>query len=572
MLPFGKVLICTIIAKRALIYENISSYRTNNKIMFKKLRRYITIFRVFYKYGLFSILYGEVNNYYVSNKRNLCVADIRIRKNAENLRMALEELGPTFVKLGQMLSKRPDIVPAIYVEELSHLQDNVKRVDFEFMKVAFNGLSCKPADADAPEKDDFDILTIFDEFNTVPIACASIAQVYEAVYDGKRVAVKITKPNLINTINQDLAILDDMKPVIVRALGLGSNFDIGAFLFEFKDVLNRELDLRNEARNLKRFRDNFEGVDGIRVPGVYDEFSNENVLIMDYMEGIPIRKLSHIPADKRKWYAKLISTSYLKQVYIDGFYHADPHSSNILIQQDGIAYIDFGAVGTIDDELRRNMLNLFYGIYKKKVDIVFEAFLKISGTYKEDIDVRRFKIDLDDIISKQNYSVGERQSDNYATLGLKYNLSLPSEFSTLERALILIEANCLELDPKFNLLEDAKPVIMQVFIKRYSPFEAAEYLQLEGDRYLDIIKNLPQGVNDVIETIRGYRIEKLEKKSSEIKRYRTIDTIFKYVFLLAILVSSAYLSVRGTGYLPALGIIGFTSAIILFGIMFFKRP
>ncbi|MDP2216212.1 MAG: AarF/UbiB family protein [Methanolobus sp.] len=540
--------------------------------MFKKLRRYITISRLFYKYGLFSILYSEVNNYYVSNKRNLCVADIKIRKNAENLRMALEELGPTFVKLGQMLSKRPDIVPAIYVEELSHLQDNVKRVDFEFMKVAFNGLSCKPLDADTPEKDDFDILAIFDEFNTTPIACASIAQVYEAVYDGKRVAVKITKPNLINTINQDLAILDDLKPVIVRALGLGSNFDIDAFLFEFKDVLNRELDLRNEARNLKRFRDNFEGVDGIRVPGVYDEFSNENVLIMDYMEGIPIRKLSHIPADKRKWYAKLISTSYLKQVYIDGFYHADPHSSNILIQQDGIAYIDFGAVGTIDDELRRNMLNLFYGIYKKKVDIVFEAFLKISGINKEDIDVRRFKIDLDDIISKQNYSVGERQSDNYATLGLKYNLSLPSEFSTLERALILIEANCLELDPKFNLLEDAKPVIMQVFIKRYSPFEAAEYLQLEGDRYLDIIKNLPQGVNDVIETIRGYRIEKLEKKSSEIKRYRTIDTIFKYVFLLAILVSSAYLSVRGTGYLPALGIIGFTSAIILFGIMFFKRP
>ncbi|AFV23709.1 unusual protein kinase [Methanolobus psychrophilus R15] len=540
--------------------------------MFKKLRRYITISRVFYKYGLFSILYTEVNNYYVSNKRNLCVADIRIRKNAENLRMALEELGPTFVKLGQMLSKRPDIVPAIYVEELSHLQDNVKRVDFEFMKVAFNGLSCKPLDADTPGKDDFDILTIFDEFNTAPIACASIAQVYEAVYDGKKVAVKITKPNLINIINQDLAILDDLKPVIVRALGLGSNFDMDAFLFEFKDVFNRELDLRNEARNLKRFRNNFEGVEEIHVPGVYDDFSNENVLIMDYMEGIPIRKLSQIPEEKKKWYAKLISTSYLKQVYIDGFYHADPHSSNILIQKDGIAYIDFGAVGAIDDELRRNMLNLFYGIYKKKVDIVFEAFLKISGINKEDIDVRRFKIDLDDIISKQNYSVGERQSDNYATLGLKYNLSLPSEFSTLERALILIEANCLELDPKFNLLEDAKPVIMQVFIKRYSPFEAAEYLQLEGDRYLDIIKNLPQGVNDVIETIRGYRIEKLEKKSSEIKRYRTIDTIFKYVFLLAILVSSAYLSVCGTGYLPALGIIGFTSAIILFGIMFFKRP
>ncbi|WP_292463764.1 lipopolysaccharide core heptose(II) kinase RfaY [Methanolobus sp.] len=540
--------------------------------MFKKLRRYITIFRVFFKYDLFTIIYSEVNDYYVSNRRNLCVVDIRVRKNAENLRMALEELGPTFVKLGQMLSKRPDIVPAVYVEELSHLQDNVRSVDFGLMKAAFDGLSCSPSNVADSGGNDFDILAIFDEFNTIPIACASIAQVYEAVYDGKRVAVKITKPNLINTINQDLAILDDLKPFIVRALGLGSNFDMAAFLFEFKDVLNRELDLRNEARNLKRFRDNFEGVEGIHVPRVYDDFSNENILIMDYMEGIPIRKLSQIPAEKRKWYAKLISTSYLKQVYIDGFYHADPHSSNILIQKDGIAYIDFGAVGAIDDELRRNMLNLFYGIYKKKVDIVFEAFLKISGINKEDIDVRRFKIDLDDIISKQNYSVGERQSDNYATLGLKYNLSLPSEFSTLERALILIEANCLELDPKFNLLEDAKPVIMQVFVKRYSPFEAAEYLQLEGDRYLDIIKNLPQGVNDVIETIRGYRIEKLEKKSSEIKRYRTIDTIFKYVFLLGILMSSAYLAVRGTGYLPVLGTIGFTTAIILFGIMFFKRP
>lgn len=539
-------------------------------MMFKKLRRYITIFSVFYKYDLFSTLYSEVNNYYVSNRRNLCTADLRNRKNAENLRMALEELGPTFIKLGQMLSKRPDLVPAVYVEELSHLQDNVRRVDFELMKVAFGGSACRPSDAVGTGRD-FDVLEVFDEFNTTPIACASIAQVYEAVYEGKRVAVKITKPNLVNIINLDLAILDDLKPLIVRALGLGSNFDIDAFLFEFRDVLNRELDLRNEARNLKRFRDNFEGVEGIHVPGVYEDFSNENVLIMDYMEGIPVRKLSLIPAEKRRWYAKLISSSYLKQVYIDGFYHADPHSSNILLQEDGIAYIDFGAVGNIDDELRRNMLNLFYGIYKKKVDIVFEAFLKISGVYKEDIDVRRFKIDLDDIISKQNYSVGERQSDNYATLGLKYNLSLPSEFSTLERALILIESNCLELDPKFNLLEDARPVITQVFMKRYSPFEAAEYLQLEGDRYLEIVKDLPQGINDVIETIRGYRIEKLEKKSSDIKRYKLADTLSKYVFLLAILITSTYLAAEGAGYLPLIGVVGFSSAIVLFGIMFFKR-
>ncbi|WP_340820224.1 lipopolysaccharide core heptose(II) kinase RfaY [Methanolobus sp. WCC4] len=541
--------------------------------MFRKIRRYITIFRVFSKYNLFSLLYSEVNQYYVSNRRNPCVLDSRNRDKAVKLRKALEELGPTFIKLGQILSKRPDIVPAIYIEELGNLQDNVNPLDFNTMKVAFEGFSCSIGTVENDESIDhsgIDILDIFDEFNTEPIACASIAQVYEAKLDGKRVAVKITRPNLVETINLDLAILNDIKPLIVRAIGLGKNFDIDGFLYEFRELLNRELDLSNEARNIRRFDENFAGFDEVHVPHIYDDLSNENVLVMEYMEGVTIRKLSDVSPEKKKWYADIISRSYLQQVYIDGFYHADPHSSNIILQEDGIAYIDFGAVGTIDDELRRNMLNLFYGIYKKRLDVVFESFMKITGVNSEDINVRRFKLDLDDIISKQNYSSGERQSDNYATLGLKYDLSLPTEFSTLERALILIEANCLELDPKFNLLENAKPVITKVLMKRYSPFEAFEYLQLEGDRYLEIIKELPQGVNDVIETIRGYKIERFEKKADEIRKYRTIDSIAKYIFLLGILVSSAYLAINGDGYLPFMGAVGFISAIFLFGLLFIR--
>lgn len=541
--------------------------------MFRKIRRYVTIFRVFSKYNLFSLLYSEVNQYYISNRINPCIIDSKNREKAVKLRKALEELGPTFIKLGQILSKRPDIVPAIYIEELGNLQDNVNPLGFDTMKVAFDGFSCS---IDTEEINDtlsssnIDVLEIFDEFNTEPIACASIAQVYEAKLNGKKVAVKITRPNLIKTINLDLAILNDIKPLIVKAIGLGQNFDIDGFLYEFSELLNRELDLSNEARNIRRFEENFADVAEVHVPHIYDDFSNENILIMDYMEGVTIRKLSEVSPEKKKWYADIISKSYLKQVYIDGFYHADPHSSNIILQEDGIAYIDFGAVGTIDDELRRNMLNLFYGIYKKRLDVVFESFMKITGINKEDINIRRFKLDLDDIISKQNYSSGERQSDNYATLGLKYDLSLPTEFSTLERALILIEANCLELDPRFNLLENAKPVIMQVLMKRYSPFEAFEYLQLEGDRYLEIIKELPQGVNDVIETIRGYKIERFEKKTDEIRKYRTIDSITKYTFLLGILLSSSYFVINGDGYLPVMGIIGFVSAIFLFALMFVK--
>jgi ubiquinone biosynthesis protein len=553
-----------------MLQENISSGESNTKMMFRKLRRYLTIIKVFSKYNLFSLLYSEINQYYVSTRRNPCFGDIKNREKAVKLRNAFEELGPTFIKLGQILSKRPDLIPSVYVEELSNLQDNVNPLGFDEMKVAFEGFRCSLPGSD-PASYDFNVLDIFDEFNEEPLACASIAQVYEAVLNGKKVAVKITRPNLIDTINLDLAILGDLKFLIIKLFGFGSNFDMDSFLFEFKDLLNKELDLSNEARNIKRFQANFANVDEVHVPNIYDAFSNENVLVMDYMEGTTIRKLPEMSAEKKKWYSKVISTSYLKQVYVDGFYHADPHSSNIILQDDGIAYIDFGAVGVIDDELRRNMLNLFYGIFKKKMDIVFESFLKITGLNKEDIDVRRFKMDLDEIISKQNYSSGERQSDNYATLALKYNLSLPSEFSTLERALILIEANCLELDPNFNLLENAKPIIMKVFMKRYSPFEAIEYLQLEGDRYLDIVKNLPQGVNDVIETIRGYRIERLEEKSKEIKRYRVMESTLKYAFLASILLSSAYMAVNGSGSLPALGVAGFVSSILLFGIIFARR-
>lgn len=538
--------------------------------MFQKLRRYITIFKVFSKYNIFSLLYGEVNQYYVSKNGSPCILDVKKQGQAVKLRKAFEELGPTFIKLGQLLSKRPDLIPAIYVEELSNLQDNVNPLGFDEMKVAFGGLRCNLPGSKSTV-DDINVLDIFDEFNEDPLACASIAQVYEAVLGGKKVAVKITRPNLVDTINLDLAILDDFKFIIVKALGFGSNFDIDSFLFEFKDLLSKELDLNNEARNIKRFKANFANVEGVNVPNVHGEYSNENILVMDYMEGYTIRKVQDISAEKKKWYSNLISTSYLKQVYVDGFYHADPHSSNIILQDDGIAYIDFGAVGVIDDELRRNMLNLFYGIYKEKMDVVFESFLKITGINKEDIDVRRFKMDLDDIISKQNYSSGERQSDNYATLALKYNLSLPSEFSTLERALILIEANCLELDPNFNLLENAKPVITKVFMKRYSPLEAIEYLQLEGDRYLEIVKNLPQGINDVIETIRGYRIERLEEKTKEIKRYRATESTLKYAFLAAIMLSSAYVAVNGTGSLPSLGVAGFVSSILLFWLAFARR-
>ncbi len=539
--------------------------------MFKKLRRYLSIVRVFFKYNLFSLLYHEIQRNYISNRKGACNVDLEAQKNARKLRLAFEELGVTFIKLGQLMSKRPDLLPLNYVDELSKLQNRVTPLGFEEMMASFSKCEASNGRGRSSRNIRSKFLEQFDEFNEKPIASASIAQVYEAVLDGSKVAVKIARPGLIDIINIDLAIINDLKGIIVRIGGFGSNFDIDDFLGEFSDMLSKEVNLLNEARNIKRFGEIFTDSRDVHIPGIYDDLCSENVLVMDYMEGTLVKDLEIKDRAARLKYAHIISSSYLKQVYVHGFYHADPHSGNILIREDGIAYIDFGAVGIIDSELRRNMLNLFYGIYKKNVDIAFDAFIKVAGVNKEEINVHKFKVDLDTLISVQNYALGERQNDSYANLAFKYDLALPSDFSTLERSLVLIEGVCLELDPGFNLIDDAQKLISLVMMKRYSPLNAGEYFLLEGDRYLEIFKNLPQGINDVIETIRGYRIEKLEEKSKDIRRDRMLDLLAKYIFLSIILISSAYLATRGNSDLTLLGMTGFVVSLLLFAIMFLRR-
>ncbi len=543
--------------------------------MFKKTRRYITIVRVFIKYNLFFLLYRDIKRNYISDSKCTCSLDLENRGGAAKLRDAFEELGPSFIKLGQMLSRRPDVVPRSYVIELEKLQDKVKPLDFNEMKLSFEtGCECN-ALGNKNENTGVNygaqnILDIFDEFDTKPIASASIGQVYKGVLNGKEVAVKISRPGLIDNINLDLDIIEDMKPLIVKIVGIGSNFDVDAFLREFREVLTAELDYRIEARNMMRFYDNFKNDENVIIPRVYTDYSRESILVMDFIEGVQIKDLKDVDQATRTNYARLVAASYLKQVYIDGFYHADPHGGNILVKDGKIAFIDFGAIGKLDNELKRDMLNLFYGVYAGNVEIATDAFLKIGKLRKEDVNIGRFRRDMDELIAEQKYSMGERQSDNYAKIALKYNMSLPSEFSTLEKALLLIESVCFDLDPQFNLLDGAKPVISKAIWARYAPKKAFEAIQLEGDKYLEIFRNFPAGVNDVIETIRGYRFEKLQESTYKVKRYKLLDRLTKNLFLVVIALISTYLIILGETNTMILGTIGFLASLFLSVLMFQK--
>lgn len=542
--------------------------------MLGKTKRYLEVTRVLFKYNLITELYRYLHTDYISNTECTCNFDLENRQTAVKLRQAFEELGPTFIKMGQTMSKRPDLVPQPYVIEMANLQDKVKPVPFEEMAVSLD-LACvceyetrkernrKKTEEElkvSRERKAKAFIEIFDNFNPEPIACGSIAQVYKGVLEGKQVAVKILRPNLIDTINIDLSILDDFKPVMRKVLGLGSNFDIDAFLLEIREMLTREVDLRTEAVNMRRFEDNFKNVKNVSVPKIYPEYCSANVLTMEFIQGIQIKDIINMPVSqsKKSEYTRTITKSYLKQVYIDGFYHADPHGGNMLVQEnDTIAFIDFGAVGSIDEELQKHMLEFYYAINNRDVEGATQGFLKIGGVDVRDVDIHRLRKDMDSLIANQNYGLEGRQSDNYAKLGMKYDIRLPGEFSTLQRAILLIEGVCLELDPRYNIKTIAIPVLMDAYKKLDTPKGAALHFEFSTEP-VDEKAELRAAIQEVADKIEGMGDKFLSLKQEENKK----SVFSKELYLAVLLIVSTYILLNG-GAFSWVGLVGVGGSVLI---------
>lgn len=539
--------------------------------MFNKIKRYIKILQVFHKYKLHNILLKEYKQKQESVDLYTCPIDFERKSNSVKLRKAFEELGPTFIKLGQAMSRRPDIVPIEYGKELEKLQEMVQPYDFERMQPALSLRFC-------PESNENGIYSnftdIFDQFNTEPIASASIAQVYEAVLNGENVVVKIARPGMMEVINRDLDILYDLKFIFVKLLKIKTKIDIDSFLEEFKIMLNRELDYRNEALNMERFRENFKNVKQVHIPKVYWELTSDNILVMEHIYGEPLRDFRTFSLDKRNRIAKLISSSFIKMVYIDGYFHADPHPGNIFVTKNGgIAYLDFGAVGKLDSEIKKEMYSIFYGVYIKDVDLTARSFLKLARKSPDDIDIHTFKWDIDELITRQHYGRGERHSDDFVKLALKYDLSMPRTFSLLERALVLIESTSLDLVPEYNIMSDVKALSKEIARLKYSPARLIEDFQMEWDNFYDLMKNVPSGINDIFESVKMFKEASVVKQENAIENRRFIISILHNLFITVLLIASITLLVLGQKEpeLETFGLVGLATSIILATIMILRK-
>ena len=383
-------------------------------------------------------------------------------KQAVWLKDKLIELGPTFIKIGQSMGTRADLLPLPFVKALGELQDQVPPFPNE---IAFARI-----EKDLGRK----INDVYKEFELEPVAAASLGQVYRArLHTGEEVAVKVQRPNLEATITGDLEILNKVANFAERFPQLNENADWSGMLREFNETIHEEMDYAAEGHNAERFRENFKNWSNIHVPKIYWNATTRRVLTMDFIHGT---KVTDLEAQERQGISpakvnRLLIKTYLKQLLEDGFFHADPHPGNLLVMSDGrLAFFDFGMVGRITPELQAKMIDAFFHVVGKDPagiaqDLIDLDFLKpgTNTTVVRPVVEKMFEFHLNLKLKDVNF---KELTYDLADVMYDYPFRLPSNFTYIMRALMTLEGIGIITDPEFNFFETAKPYAKEFMLRR----------------------------------------------------------------------------------------------------------
>lgn len=482
------------------------------------------------------------------------------------LRAALEALGPTFVKLGQILSTRPDIVPEDVVEELSLLQDHVPPVPVDQVIPVVEAELGRP------------LSEAFASFDPEPLAAASIGQVHRATLpDGTGVAVKVRRPGVEEVVETDLEILQDLARLIEERWR-PERISPVAFVDEVARVLRREMDYRLEAGNIQRFRRAWAGDPRVRIPRVYWDLTTSRVLVMEYLSGVKVDDragLERLGVDPRQ-IARLGAEIFLQQVLIDGVFHGDPHPGNLLVLDDGsLGMLDFGIVGRLDQELLDAVADLFVGVTRRDTERIVRGLTRV-GAVGDDVDPRALRRDLSDLIDR-HYGKTLQQMElgpivqEILRLAHRHQLRLPEDLLLLAKALVTIEGVGKHLDPDFNALEIAEPFARELMERQLDPAAVARRALAEAGAYLQLLGRLPERVDESLSRlVRGeIQIQFVHKGlDPTVQRLeRTSNRVAMSVVLAALILGSAIILQAHAGPtvwgVPVLGVLGFVMAAFL---------
>ncbi len=462
-------------------------------------------------------------------------------KTEVRLRKTLEKLGPTFIKFGQLLSVRPDLIPKEYSKELEKLQDSVPPFSYGEVKSII-------------EKDfGKSIEHLFLHFENKPVASASISQVHKATLKtGEKVAVKVQRPNIKHLMETDIEIMFYFAKLLDKYAEKVRRFDPARIVSEFKEWTERELDFRLEARNAKRFYQNFKGSKKVHIPKVYDELTSERVLTLEFIDGIELHNVSEIK--KRKLdFNEIIKNSFeavMTQVFVHGLFHADPHPGNIIIMRDNsIAFIDFGIVGYFDEKLKNQCIDLLYGIVEQDEETIMDTLTGL-GMEGDDIDYGQLRSDISLIIQPlQHSSIKEikisKVLEEILDIALRHKLKIPASFVLFGKTIMTLEGIALEDDPDFKLVDTSKPFIEKIIAKRKNPLYLWKNFMHSINRYKKFAEEFPEKAERALDKIQRGTI-KVDIEDTDVKRLaleidQSSNRVAYGLLIAALLISSAIL-------------------------------
>lgn len=485
--------------------------------------------------------------------------------NPAHLRMTMEELGPTFIKIGQILSTRPDIMPESYITEFQKLHDNVKPESFTDIERVVEDELKNP------------IEKIFKSFDKEPVACASMAEVHIArLYTMEKVVVKIQRPKARDRMVSDISILKRMARFL-KFTPQGSVINPVEVVDELWNVIEKELDFLNEATNIKRFYDNNKTTKFITCPKVFDSYTTRKVLVMDYIEGIKIANTSMLVDEgyDLEDIALKLANNYIKQVLEDGFFHGDPHPGNIFIAGKKIAYIDFGMMGKLNKDTREKFNSFLYGVATRDIDLMAHTILRI-GIKKGNIDNRKLYSDVGEIynsyIEASLHDINFPQMmDEIIKACRNSNFAMPRDITMLVKGIMTIEGVLAKITPEINIMDVAIPYVKGHMLKN-KDFKKSLLDQLETvytlSRYsLKIPIKLLELMNIAVAGKLKIQMEHTNLEKSVVELHKMINRLVFGLIISALIIGSSLVIRADIGpkiiNISAIGFIGYIGAGIL---------
>jgi len=533
----------------------------------RSIRRYRQIVKILIKYGFDHLLeYFNLSQFVARSRRVLRRNGSTIAQlsPAERMRLALEELGPSFIKLGQVLSTRPDVIPRNFVDEFAKLQDNVPSFPFEEVKTQIRLELGKAAE------------NFFSYLEPVAIAAASIAQVHRArLISGEDVVVKVRRPGVVEVIETDIDVLMGLALLMERHMPGSDIYDPVGLVKEFARTIRREMDFSREGHTIEKIRDNFGGDATLHFPKVYWQETGKGVLTMEYIDGIKVNDLAAIERTglDRKLIARRGADAFLKMVLEHGFFHGDPHPGNVLILPGNvICLLDYGIVGRLDAQLKVYLTDILLAILKRDVDEVI-SLLTYSGEISENLNTRALKRDLSEFIDSyyeiplQDIEVGKMLAE-FIDIITTFHIKFQPDLMLLTKSLVIVEGMGRELDPDFDMVEHLRPFMEQAIREKMAPGRFARDLSATLMSYVSLTKSLPREIREILHRLNRNKFKidlehrGLDHFSKELDK--SINRLSFSLIIAALIIGSSIVMQTNKGPLimdfPAFAFLGYTIA------------